>query len=213
LGGEFISLIKVMNKSDFSEETVDPNPYVQFRNWYDEHQTEGTAIPDSVSLGTAWSDGRISVRTVLLKGFNEKGFVFFTNYESRKGSQLTSNPWAALLFYWPESARQVRIEGLTEKISEEDSAAYFLTRPRDSQLSARASRQSSVIPDRKHLEKNYLTEKTKYSEKPVEKPGYWGGYRLTPVWFEFWQEGEFRLHDRLTYIKKDNIWIIERLAP
>jgi pyridoxamine 5'-phosphate oxidase len=202
-----------MTKNVFSEETVDPNPYVQFRKWYDEHLTEGTVIPDSVSLGTAWSDGRISVRTVLLKDFNENEFVFFSNYESRKGSQLNSNPWAALLFYWPESARQVRIEGLTEKISEEDSVAYFLTRPRESQLSARASRQSSVIPDRKHLEKNYLTEKNKYSEKPVEKPGYWGGYRLTPVWFEFWQEGEFRLHDRLTYIKKENIWTIERLAP
>jgi pyridoxamine 5'-phosphate oxidase len=202
-----------MNKSVFSERTIDPNPFVQFRNWYDEHLAAGIAIADSVSLGTAWSDGRISVRTVLLKDFDEKGFVFFTNYESRKGNQLTSNPWAALLFYWPESARQVRIEGLTEKISKEDSIAYFLSRPRESQLSARASRQSSVIPDRKHLEKNYLAEKNKYLGKPVEKPGYWGGYRLIPVWFEFWQEGEFRLHDRLIYIKKDNIWTIERLAP
>lgn len=202
-----------MNKSDFSEETIDPDPYVQFRSWYNEHLAAGIAIADSVSLGTAWSDGRISVRTVLLKDFNENGFVFFTNYESRKGSQLTSNPWAALLFYWPESARQVRIEGLTEKISDEDSVIYFLSRPRESQLSARASRQSSVIPDRKHLEKNYLTEKNKYSEKPVEKPGYWGGYLLIPQWFEFWQEGEFRLHDRLTYTKKDNRWMIGRLSP
>lgn len=202
-----------MNKSDFSEETIDPDPYVQFRKWYNEHLAAGIAIADSVSLGTAWSDGRISVRTVLLKDFNENGFVFFTNYESRKGSQLTSNPWAALLFYWPESARQVRIEGLTEKISDEDSVIYFLSRPRENQLSARASRQSSVIPDRKHLEKNYLAEKIKYSEKPVEKPGYWGGYLLIPQWFEFWQEGEFRLHDRLTYTKKDNRWMIGRLSP
>jgi pyridoxamine 5'-phosphate oxidase len=202
-----------MNERVFSEETIDPNPFVQFRNWYDEHLNAGIAIADSVSLGTAWSDGRISVRTVLLKDFNEKGFVFFSNYESRKGSQLSSNPWAALLFYWPESARQVRIEGLTEKISEEDSVAYFHSRPRESQLSASSSRQSSVIPDRQHLEKNYLTEKNKYLEKPVEKPDYWGGYRLIPVWFEFWQEGEFRLHDRLSYTKKNENWLIERLAP
>jgi pyridoxamine 5'-phosphate oxidase len=202
-----------MTREAFSEETIDPNPYKQFSNWYGEHLTAGIAIPESVSLGTGGTDGRISVRTVLLKDFNEKGFVFFTNYKSRKGSQLSSNPRAALLFYWPESARQVRIEGITEKISEEESEVYFRSRPRESQLSARASMQSSVIPDRQYLEKNYLTEINKYSEKPVEKPGYWGGYRLIPVWFEFWQEGDFRLHDRLTYTKRNDSWIIERLAP
>lgn len=202
-----------MNKKDFSEKTLDPNPFIQFRKWYEEHLSEGLAIPESVSLGTAFADGRISVRTILLKEFDEKGFVFFTNYESRKGSQLSLNPRAAMLFYWPETARQVRIEGLTGKISEEDSAAYFQTRPRESQLSARASNQSSVIPDRNYLENKFLHEKKKYSDKPVEKPRYWGGYRLIPDWFEFWQEGEFRLHDRLTYTKKDDSWIIERLAP
>ena len=134
-----------MNKKDFSEKTIEHNPFDQFRNWYNEHLSAGVAIPDSVSLATAFIDGRISVRTVLLKEFNDKGFVFFTNYNSRKGSQLSSNPRAALLFYWPESARQVRVEGITEKISPEESEAYFRTRPRESQLSARASRQSSVI--------------------------------------------------------------------
>jgi pyridoxamine 5'-phosphate oxidase len=202
-----------MNKKDFSEKTIERNPFDQFRNWYSKHLSAGVAIPDSVSLATAFIDGRISLRTVLLKDFSDKGFVFFTNYNSRKGTQLSSNPRAALLFYWPESARQVRVEGITEKITQEESEAYFRTRPRESQLSARASRQSSVIPDRRHLEKNYLLQKNKYLEKPVEKPEYWGGYRLIPGWFEFWQEGEFRLHDRLTYTKKDDAWIIERLAP
>jgi pyridoxamine 5'-phosphate oxidase len=202
-----------MTKKTLAEETIDRNPFTQFADWYSEHLSAGIEIPNSVSLATAFIDGKISVRTVLLKDFNEKGFVFFTNYRSRKGIQLSSNPRAALLFYWPESSRQVRIEGLTEKISKEESELYFHSRPRESQLSAHASQQSSVISDRQHLEKDYLFQENRYSGKPVEKPSDWGGYRLIPDWFEFWQEGEFRLHDRLTYTMKDDSWIIERLAP
>lgn len=200
-------------KNDFSEKTVDPNPVVQFRIWYEEHLKSAIAIPDSVSLATASSDGRVSVRTVLLKDYNNEGFFFYTNYKSRKGLQLSSNPRAALLFYWPESARQVRLEGITEKISEEDSDSYFKTRPRESQLSAWASEQSSVIPDRQHLENRYNYYENLLSGKPVDKPQQWGGFRIIPDWFEFWQEGEFRLHDRLTYTKRKDLWSLKRLSP
>jgi pyridoxamine 5'-phosphate oxidase len=200
-------------RNDFSEKTVDPNPFVQFRIWYEERLKSGIAIPDSVSLATASSDGRVSVRTVLLKDYNDEGFFFYTNYKSRKGFQLSTNPRAALLFYWPESARQVRLEGITEKISEEDSDSYFKTRPRESQLSAWASEQSSVIPDRQHLENRYNYYENLLSGKPVDKPQQWGGFRIIPDWFEFWQEGEFRLHDRLTYTKRNDLWLLKRLSP
>jgi pyridoxamine 5'-phosphate oxidase len=203
----------MIHKNDFSENSIDPNPFVQFKAWYKEHLLSGIEIPDSVTLATASADGRISARTVLLKDYNESGFVFFTNYKSRKGYQLSSNPRAAMLFYWAESGRQVRIEGYTEKIPEKESESYFRTRPRESQLAALASEQSSVIPDRKYLEDLYDTFRNSYSEKPVDKPIHWGGFRLIPEWFEFWQNGEFRLHDRLSYTKRKQLWIIERLAP
>jgi pyridoxamine 5'-phosphate oxidase len=200
-------------KIDFSEKTVDPNPIVQFKAWYDEHMASGIVIPESVTLATASKDGRVSARTVLLKSYNDKGFIFFTNYKSRKGTQLLSNPRAALLFYWPESGRQVRIEGITEKVTVEDSEFYFRTRPRESQISAWASEQSSVIPDRVHLYDLFISFTNKFSDKPVSRPPHWGGFMLLPEWFEFWQNGEFRLHDRLTYSKRKGNWIIERLAP
>lgn len=196
-----------------SEKSMEQNPFVQFDIWYEEHLNTGIPIPDSMSLGTASADGRISVRTVLLKDFNENGFVFFTNYNSRKGLQLSSNPRAALLFYWPESGRQVRIEGMVMKVSEDESEFYFKTRPRESQLSAWVSEQSSAIPDKQYLEKRFDLYKNKFDNIPVEKPQHWGGYRIVPDWFEFWQEGNFRLHDRLTYSKRNELWKIERLAP
>jgi pyridoxamine 5'-phosphate oxidase len=200
-------------KIDFSEKTVDPNPFIQFKSWYDEHMASGTAIPESVTLATSSKDGGVSARTVLLKGYHDKGFIFFTNYKSRKGIQLLSNPMAALLFYWRESGRQVRIEGITEKVLEADSESYFRTRPRESQISAWASEQSSTIPDREHLNDIFTFYSNKFSGKPVPKPPHWGGFLLKPWWFEFWQNGEFRLHDRLTYSKRKDTWIIERLAP
>jgi pyridoxamine 5'-phosphate oxidase len=203
----------ITENMDFSEKTVKMNPIVQFKLWYSEHLITGITIPEAVTLATASSDGHVSARTVLLKGYDEKGFVFFTNYKSRKGSHLSFNPNAALLFYWSESGRQVRIEGVTEKLPEKDSESYFKTRPRESQLSAWASEQSSVIPDRRYLENRYDFYKNKYDEKSVDKPEHWGGYRLIPEWFEFWQEGEFRLHDRITYTKREDLWIIERLSP
>jgi pyridoxamine 5'-phosphate oxidase len=214
--GRFVaknSCCQMTNNKKISEISAHPDPIVQFKIWYGEHLISGIAIPEAVTLATASADGKVSARTVLLKDYNEKGFVFFTNYKSRKGFQLSSNPRAALLFYWPESGRQVRIEGLTEKVSDKDSESYFRTRPRESQLSAWASEQSSVIPNRQYLENRFDFYKIKYSDKPVDKPRYWGGFRLIPEWFEFWQEGDFRLHDRLTYTKRKNLWVIERLAP
>jgi len=196
-----------------SEKTVDPDPFIQFDKWFKDRLSTGIAIPNTVSLGTATAAGNVSVRTVLLKDFNKNGFVFFTNYNSKKGVQLSSNSRAALLFYWPESDRQVRIEGSAFKISEEESETYFKTRPRESQIAAWASAQSSVIPDRQHLENLYNLYNNRFGNKSVEKPQHWGGFRLVPDWFEFWQSGDFRLHDRITYSKKEDFWVIERLAP
>lgn len=196
-----------------SEKTIDPSPIVQFGSWFREQLTTDIEIPDTVSLGTSSAEGKVSVRTVLLKGFNESGFVFFTNYNSKKGQQLSSNSRAALLFYWPESGRQVRIEGVANKVTEEESASYFKTRPRESQLASWASEQSTVIPDRQYLESRYGFFTEKFNSIPVEKPPHWGGFRLVPEWFEFWENGDFRLHDRLTYSKRKGLWVIERLAP
>jgi len=199
--------------NDFSETSVDPDPFIQFKKWYKEHLASANEIPDSVTIATAGPDGHVSARTVLLKDFDEKGFIFYTNYTSRKGSQLAANPRAALLFYWQESGRQIRIEGIAEKIPEKESMAYFQSRPRESQLSACASEQSSVIPGREHLIELFGYYKNKYAGKAVEKPHNWGGFRVIPDWFEFWQNGEFRLHDRITYNRSENGWHIARLAP
>lgn len=200
-------------KKVLSEKSVDPDPIVQFGIWYNDHLEAGSAIPDSVSLGTASAAGRVSVRTVLLKGYDNNGFVFFTNYKSKKGVQISENNSAALLFYWAESGRQVRIEGIVEKVTENESSAYFSTRPRDSQISAWASEQSSVIPGRSFLEEKHKYYSERFNNKQVEKPPHWGGFRLIPDWIEFWSDGEFRLHDRIVYTRTDGIWVTSRLAP
>lgn len=196
-----------------TEKEITPDPFVLFDKWYKTHLKFGSAIPDSVSLATASSSGQVSVRTVLLKDYSEKGFTFFTNYKSKKGAQLDSNPNAALLFYWPENGRQVRIEGVVEKISEQESVTYFHSRPRESQISAWASEQSTSVPDRKYLEDRFAFFSEKFSGKEVDKPEYWGGFRIIPSWFEFWQDGEHRLHDRITYTGNNGLWITGRLAP
>jgi pyridoxamine 5'-phosphate oxidase len=196
-----------------SELYVDKDPFIQFDHWYRERLLLVTTYPDSLSLGTASTDGNVSVRTVLLKEFDSRGFVFFTNYKSRKGRQLSENPNAAMLFYWPESGRQVRIEGRVEKISEEESRIYFNSRPRESRIGAWASNQSSVIPGRDHLDDLVGRFNAEFKGKPIPKPPHWGGFRLFPVMFEFWQEGKFRLHDRLVYTPSKKGWAIKRLAP
>jgi pyridoxamine 5'-phosphate oxidase len=198
---------------NFSEDTIDKDPFVQFTLWYNEYLTTNPGIPNAVSLATASSRGQVSVRTVLMKEFSHDGFVIFTNINSRKAMHLSANPKTALLFYWPVPGRQIRIEGTAALLTDDEASGYFSTRPRESQIGAWASEQSSVIPDRKHLENRYDLYKQIFENKPVEKPPHWGGYRIIPTWFEFWQNRDFRLHDRLTYTKRKEMWEIERLAP
>lgn len=196
-----------------SQETVHPDPFMQFKLWYAERVSAVPIYPDAVTLATASNEGLVSSRIVLLKEFNKTGFIFFTNYNSKKGRQLSENPKASLLFYWPESRRQVRVEGYTEKVSAEESEAYFKTRARDSQIGAWASEQSKVIPDRKYLDDKVKSIKNKFIGRPLDKPEYWGGFRLIPENIEFWQEGEYRLHDRILYTRKSDSWYIQRLSP
>jgi len=201
------------DKRELSENNVGPDPFKQFLLWYTARLGSGTGYPGAMSLGTASEDGRVSIRTVLLKEFDEKGFVFYTNHNSKKATQIAVNPSGALLFYWAEFSRQIRIEGTIIKISDAESELYFATRPRESQIGAWASEQSSVIPDRKYLIDRFKCFESRYTNRQIEKPGFWGGYRLEPDWFEFWQEGDFRLHDRVIYKRSKNGWIINRLAP
>jgi len=204
-----------MNKRDdtLSESSVDPNPFRQFEKWYKDRLSGDMSIPNSMSLGTASADGHVSVRTVLMKEFDESGFVFFTNYNSTKGTHLQANPNASLLFYWPELNRQIRIEGAVKKITKMESESYFKTRPAENNISVWASEQSSVIPDRKFLENRFDYFRKKFENESIRRPVYWGGFRLIPTWFEFWQEGKYRLHDRISYTLERNVWKIERLAP
>jgi len=208
-----VKILKMDTKNFFSENTVDPDPLKQFDIWYRKRLSSEAIYPDAVSLATSSNIGRVSVRTVLLKEFSASGFVFFTNYNSKKGIQLAENSHAAMLFFWPESGRQVRIEGTVEKVSREDSETYFRTRPRESQIGAWASEQSSVIPDRKYLDSRVGFFNNKFPGMPVDLPINWGGFLLVPDWIEFWQEGEFRLHDRIQYIRNHGFWTISRLSP
>ncbi len=201
--------------SALTKRNVDPNPIRQFQKWYDEARASGISEQDttSMTLATATKDGQPSARTVLLKSFDERGFVFFTNYNSRKGKDLAENPRACLLFYWPQVWRQVRVDGEVEKVSEKESADYFQTRPLGSRLGAWASNQSEVIETRDVLEENYAELEKRFGED-VPCPPHWGGYRLRPIEIEFWQGRENRLHDRLRYrLQRDGTWLIERLAP
>ena len=193
--------------------SFDPSPFVQFEQWYKEHLQSGIRIPESVSLGTVSKSGHVSNRIVLLKDYGEKGFTFFTNYNSRKGKHLLTNNKAALLFYWPETGRQVRIEGVAGKVSLEDSETYFRSRPRESQIGAWASEQSSPIPDRAYLLSMFKFYENKFLGRDIERPPHWGGFRIVPFWFEFWQDMEYRLHDRIAYTLTFNGWKMERLAP
>ncbi|HEY3243225.1 MAG TPA: pyridoxamine 5'-phosphate oxidase [Phycisphaerae bacterium] len=196
------------------EADMNPDPFKEFARWFDEACSGGLLQPDAMTLATATPDGRPSARMVLLKHFDERGFVFYTNYHSRKGRELAQNPYAALVFYWPELDRQVRISGTVQLGSREESEAYFRTRPLGAQLSACASEQSEMVESRGVLEARVRALLSESQGKDVPCPDNWGSYRLIPDEFEFWQGRIDRLHDRLRYrCQPDRTWRIERLAP
>jgi pyridoxamine 5'-phosphate oxidase len=196
-----------LNESDMAAD-----PIAQFQSWMADAVAARFPRPDAMALATATLDGKPSVRMVLLKGCDERGFTFFTNYRSRKGRELAANSHAALVFYWPELERQVRIEGVVSRVSQEESAVYFKTRPLDSRLSAVASPQSEVLKDRRQLQRFVEQISDEFPDGDVPCPEYWGGFRMEPSVIEFWQGQPGRLHDRLRYRKTDS-WVLERLAP
>ncbi len=192
---------------------LDPDPLRQFAQWLSHALESGLILPNTMTLATATRDGRPSARMVLLKGIDEGGFVFYTNYASRKGRELAENPRAALVFYWPELERQVRVTGQVTAVARSESEEYFRTRPFGSRLGAWASHQSEIISSRAELEERLRVLTLRHADELVPLPPFWGGYRLTPDEVEFWQARENRLHDRLRYRKTDAGWLIERLSP
>ncbi|MHB1422225.1 MAG: pyridoxamine 5'-phosphate oxidase [Gemmataceae bacterium] len=200
--------------SGLSEADVDADPIRQFEKWFEQARAANLTEPNAMTLATAAADGQPSARVVLLKAFDASGFAFFTNYDSRKGRELAANPRAALLFFWAELQRQVRIEGTVERVSEAESDAYFRSRPLGSRLGAWASPQSEVIPSRDVLEERVREQMRRFPDGEVPRPPHWGGYCVRPLTIEFWQGRPDRLHDRLRYqrVQPDG-WRLERLSP
>lgn len=211
----------LMNQTDVNQETepldettVDSDPIVLFRRWFDAALASGSRLPDAMTLATASKDGYPSARMVLLKQVDDEGFVFYTNYNSPKARELEENPRAALVLYWVQLDRQIRVEGAVARVSAAESDEYFRTRPRESQLGAIASPQSEVVASRAILEQRFRELKESYQDREVERPAHWGGYRLSPERIEFWQNRSGRLHDRILYERsRDGGWKINRLAP
>ena len=207
------SLRNEYTHAGLSEADVAQDPIAQFCGWFEDALAANLHEPNAMTLATATPDGRPSARVVLLKGFDERGFVFYTNYEGRKGRELERNPHAALVFYWGELERQVRIEGPVRRVSEEESDAYYGSRPRGSRLGAWASEQSRPVGGREVLEARLRELEKDYEGKDIPRPPFWGGYRVEPEAVEFWQGRENRLHDRLVYRRAGGKWGIERLQP
>jgi len=212
--GKIAGIRKNYSKKKLTETKANPDPFKQFAKWWKQSLESEIVEPNAMTLATSSADGFPSARIVLLKGFDEKGFVFFSNYESFKGKQLQENPRACIVFFWKEVERQVRITGIVEKLQETESEKYFHSRPEESQLGAVVSPQSRVIESRDWLDEQYKTLKKEMKGKVVPRPVNWGGYLIKPVLFEFWQGRPGRLHDRLQYSPGENgNWKIERLAP
>jgi pyridoxamine 5'-phosphate oxidase len=196
------------------ERILDQDPILQFKAWFEDAHKAGLKLPDAMTLATATSLGKPSARMVLLKDVDHHGFTFYSSYESRKAEDLAANPYAALVFYWTELDRQVRVEGRVDKVPHQESDAYFSTRPREGQLSSLASSQSRVVESREWLDKKYEELAAEYTDKPIPRPTYWGGYRLQADTIEFWQQRFARLNDRILYTRsEDGTWTRCRLAP
>ena len=205
-------------RRDFESEgldrdALDDNPVQQFQLWFEDARKAGLLEPNAMSLATTGTDGMPDLRTVLLKYFDEQGFVFYTNYGSRKAREMEENPQAALLFPWISLNRQVRIQGAVERVSKAESLRYFASRPRGSQIGAWVSQQSQVITSRGLLEQKVAEIKQKFGDGEVPLPGFWGGYRIVPQRIEFWQGRPSRLHDRFEYVKEGDAWHVQRLQP
>jgi pyridoxamine 5'-phosphate oxidase len=195
------------------ESDINPDPFIQFGTWFDAAVAAELPEPNAMTIATATPDGIPSARIVLLKDFDDRGFVLFTNYDSHKGKELEANPKAALVFLWTELERQVRIQGIVEKIDPAESDGYYYSRPAGSRLGAWASDQSQVVADRSVLENRLAELKMKYPDGDIARPPHWGGFRVIPSMIEFWQGRSSRLHDRLRYRKSDAGWTIDRLSP
>lgn len=201
-------------RSGLMEAEIDPNPFSQFNLWFHQAIEAQLPEPNAMTIATVAGNGQPSARIVLLKNFDERGFVFFTNYNSLKGKQLAANPQAALVFWWAELERQVRIEGEVIKISDSESNEYFHSRPQGSQLGAWVSNQSQIIESRAVLDRKLADLEAQYQQQEITRPPHWGGFRVIPRTIEFWQGRPNRLHDRLCYyFRKENTWEIKRLAP
>ncbi len=209
---ELKSIRRQYTKDALTEGSISKNPFAQFKKWFSKTLKSGFFHPNAMTLATASKNGKPSARIVLLKGFDENGFIFYTNYTSRKAKELDANPYASLLFYWDKLERQVRIEGKIRKVTKKESEQYFSSRPFNSRIGAWASDQSSVIKNRSVLVNNFSKYLAKFKNE-VPLPSHWGGYRLIPSSFEFWQGRANRLHDRIRYTRQKNGWRIERLAP
>lgn len=190
-----------------------PDPIARFAKIFEQAKKVVTPEPTAVTLATASADGKPSARVVLLKGFDERGFVFYTNLESKKGAELKANPHAALCFYFPPLYQQVRVEGRVEQVSDAEADAYFITRPRGSQIGAWASKQSALLASREQLEADFKAVEEKFSGREVPRPPFWSGFRLMPERIEFWESREDRLHERTLYSRKNSEWVLEKLYP